>query len=172
MSVSPHQPAPACASLRGFGEVCGEGGYPLALPPPWVVAAPGRRAGGFTSEEPWSRASSAESTLAFHGAWWGDRAPQWGTRHPMALLAPLWVGGQHQVPAAAHSTNAGGGPSPTSLLWGPGQGGGPHPGQGRGSFFLSLGKIYNFCFFFLIFIFIYIDIYIYTHLVTQKEKKK
>lgn len=47
------------------------------------------------------------------------------------------------------------------------------PGPEQGSFFLSLGKIYNFCFlfFFLIFIFIYIDIYIYTHLVTRKEKK-
>jgi len=44
---------------------------------------------------------------------------------------------------------------------------GPTPGMG--SFFLSLGKIYNFCFFFNIYI--YIDIYIYTHLVTQKEKK-
>lgn len=46
-------------------------------------------------------------------------------------------------------------------------------GPEQGSFFLSLGKIYNFCFFFffLIFIFIYIDIYIYTHLVTRKEKK-
>lgn len=48
------------------------------------------------------------------------------------------------------------------------------PGPEQGSFFLSLGKIYNFCFFFFffsIFIFIYIDIYIYTHLVTRKEKK-
>lgn len=121
------------------------GGAAPTLPLPWAPQ------GGWRLQTPRIREGSVRGWVP--DTPWPPQGGNSDTQHLPQLLP--WVQEAAPHPSFGDRDKVGGGPGPE-----------------QGSFFLSLGKIYNFCFFFfLIFIFIYIDIYIYTHLVTRKEKK-